>query len=73
MTILGLPLAWPLAVLSFFGGFIPYIGSALTTGLAFLVTVAVGSSQDIVVMLIFTLVFNIVTGNIVAPLVYGRP
>jgi predicted PurR-regulated permease PerM len=72
MTILGLPLAWPLAVLSFFGGFIPYIGSALTTGLAFLVTVAVGSSQDIVVMLIFTLVFNIVTGNIVAPLVYGR-
>jgi predicted PurR-regulated permease PerM len=72
MVILGLPLAWPLAVLSFFGGFIPYVGSALTTGLAFLVTVAVGSSQDIVIMLIFTLVFNIVTGNIVAPLVYGK-
>jgi predicted PurR-regulated permease PerM len=72
MAILGLPLAWPLAVLSFFGGFIPYIGSFLTTGLAFLVTVAVGSTQDIVIMGIFTLVFNIVTGNIVAPLVYGK-
>jgi predicted PurR-regulated permease PerM len=72
MAILGLPLAWPLAVLSFFGGFIPYIGSFLTTGLAFLVTVAVGTTQDIVIMGIFTLVFNIVTGNIVAPLVYGR-
>ncbi len=72
MVLLGLPLAWPLAVLSFFGGFIPYIGSFLTTGLAFLVTVAVGTPQAVVVMAIFTLVFNIVTGNIVAPLVYGR-
>ena len=72
MALLGIPLALPLAVLSFFGGFIPYIGSLLTTGLAFLVTVAVGSQQDIVIMAIFTLVFNIVQGNIVAPLVYGR-
>ena len=72
MALLGIPLAWPLAILSFFGGFIPYIGSLLTTMLAFLVTVATGSTQDIVIMGIFTLVFNIVQGNIVAPLVYGR-
>jgi predicted PurR-regulated permease PerM len=72
MTILGLPLALPLAVLSFFGGFIPYIGSFITTGIAFLVTVAVGSPTDIAVMAIFTLVFNIVQGNFVAPLVYGK-
>jgi predicted PurR-regulated permease PerM len=72
MALLGIPLAWPLAVLSFFGGFIPYIGSLLTTGLAFLVTIALGSPRDILVMGVFTLVFNIVQGNIVAPLVYGR-
>jgi predicted PurR-regulated permease PerM len=72
MALLGLPLALPLAVLSFFGGFIPYIGSFITTGLAFLVTVATGSPFDILVMLIFTLVFNIVTGNVVAPIVYSR-
>jgi predicted PurR-regulated permease PerM len=72
MAILGIPLAWPLAVLAFFGGFIPYIGSLLTTGLAFLVTVATGDATDILVMGIFTIVFNIVQGNIVAPLVYGR-
>jgi len=72
MWILGIPLAGPLAVLSFFGGFIPYIGSLLTTGLAFLVTVATGDVQDILIMGIFTLVFNIVQGNIVAPLVYSR-
>jgi predicted PurR-regulated permease PerM len=72
MVILGLPLALPIAVLAFFGGFIPYIGSAITTLLGFLVAVAVGSTTDIVIMLIYTVVFNIVQGNFVAPLVYGR-
>ena len=72
MTILGIPLALPLAVLSFFGGFIPYIGSVVTTGLAFLVTVATGTPQDIAIMAVFTIVFNIVQGNFVAPIVYSR-
>ena len=35
-------------------------------------TVAVGSPTDIAVMAVFTIVFNIVQGNFVAPLVYGR-
>jgi predicted PurR-regulated permease PerM len=72
MAILGIPLALPLAVLSFFGGFIPYIGSFVTTGLAFLVTVATGDPTDIAVMAVFTIVFNIVQGNFVAPIVYSR-
>ena len=72
IVVLGLPLALPIAVLSFFLGFIPYIGSFLATGLAFLVTVAVGSTTDIAIMAIWTIVFNIVQGNFVAPLVYGR-
>jgi predicted PurR-regulated permease PerM len=72
MVILGLPLALPVFVLSFFGGFIPYIGSALTTLLAFLITVAVGTPFDILVMGLWTVLFNLVQGNIVAPLVYGR-
>ena len=72
MVVLGIPLALPLAVLSFFGGFVPYIGGFITTGFAFLVTVATGSQTDIIVMGLFTLVFNIVQGNIVAPLVYGK-
>jgi predicted PurR-regulated permease PerM len=72
MFILGIPFALPLAVLAVFGGFIPYIGSLITTGLAFLVTVATGTPQDIAIMAIFTIVFNIVQGNIVAPIVYSR-
>jgi predicted PurR-regulated permease PerM len=72
MTFLGLPLAWPLAVLSFLGGYIPYIGPFLTTSIAFLVTVAVGTPTEVAIMFVFTLVINIVQGNIVAPLVYGK-
>jgi putative heme transporter len=72
MVLLGLPLALPIGVLTFFGNFIPYIGGAVTTFLGFLVAVAVGSSSDIIVMAIYTLVINIVQGNFIAPLVYGR-
>ena len=72
MLVLGIPLALPVFVLSFFLCFIPYIGGFVSTGIALLVTVAVGTPVDIAVMIVWTLVFNIVTGNIVTPLVYGR-
>ncbi len=72
MVLLGLPLAFPLAVLALFAGFIPYVGGFIATGLAFLVAVAVGDSTDIIIMFIYTIVFNIVQGNFVTPLVYGK-
>jgi predicted PurR-regulated permease PerM len=72
MVLLGLPLAVPLAILALFAGFIPYIGGFIATGLAFLVAVSTGDSTDIVVMFIYTIVFNIIQGNFVTPLVYGK-
>ena len=72
MVLLGLPLALPVAVLSFFGGFIPYIGQFITSAIAFLVAFAFGSTTDIVIMGIYTAVMNIVQGSVIAPLVYGR-
>ncbi len=72
MVILGLPLAVPIMVIGFFTGFIPYVGSFLSTGIALLVTVALGDTRAVVVMLIFTVVFNIAQGNFVTPLVYGK-
>jgi predicted PurR-regulated permease PerM len=72
MVVLGIPLALPLAILAFFGGFIPYFGSLIVTGLAFLVTVKYGSTQDIVIMAIFTIVINLVQGSILGPIIYGR-
>jgi len=72
MAILGLPLILPIAFLSFILGFIPYIGGAIGTLLAFLVAVKVGTTQDIIVMGVWTVVFNIVQGSFVAPIVYGK-
>ncbi len=72
MLLLGIPLALPIFVLSFFLCFIPYIGGFISTGLALLVTIATGSPTDVAIMLVWTLVFNLVTGNIVSPLVYGK-
>ncbi len=72
MTLLGLPLALPVGVLTFFGGFIPYIGGAIATGLGFLIAIAFGSPTTIALMAIFTVVINIVIGNFVAPLVLGK-
>ncbi len=72
MVVLGLPLALPIAVIGFFFGFIPYVGNLLATVLALLVAIAVGDTSDIVLMLVFTVVFNIAQGNFVTPLVYGK-
>ena len=72
MTLLGLPLALPVAILSFFGGFIPYIGQFVTSMIGFLIAVAFGTTQDVIVMGIWTLVLNIVQGSIIQPIVYGR-
>jgi putative heme transporter len=72
MLLLGLPYAVPVAILSFFAGFIPYVGGFVTTGLAFLIAVTVGDLGTIAIMGVYTVVFNIVQGNIVTPLVYRR-
>ena len=72
MTLLGLPLALPVAILSFFGGFIPYIGQFVTSMIGFLIAVAFGTTEDVIVMGIWTAVLNIVQGSVIAPLVYGR-
>jgi len=72
MLILGIGLALPVFVLSFFLCFIPYIGGFLSTGIALLLTIALGTPVDVAIMAVFTVVFNIVTGNIVSPIVYGK-
>jgi len=72
MLVLDLPFAIPIAVLSFIACFIPYYGGFVTTGLAFLIAVAYGTPTQIAIMFVYTIVFNLVQGNIVTPLVYNR-
>ncbi|MTV24046.1 AI-2E family transporter [Nitriliruptoraceae bacterium ZYF776] len=74
LAILGVPLVLPLAVLTFFGGFIPVIGAFVTGLLAVLVALA-DSGGDLVVPLI---VLAIVVGvqqfesNVLQPVIMRR-
>jgi predicted PurR-regulated permease PerM len=72
MVLLQVPLALPVFVVSFILCFIPYIGGFISTGIALLLTIATGDPTAVAVMVLWTLVFNIVTGNIVSPIVYGK-
>jgi len=72
MLVLGIPLAIPIFVLSFFLCFIPYVGGFVSTGAALLLTIAVGSTADVAVMGVWTVAFNLISGNVVGPIVYGK-
>jgi len=72
LTILGVPLAFPLAVLVALGSFVPLVGAVVTGVLA--VAVA-GLSQGLVaaiVMVIVLLADNQIEGHVLQPFVVGR-
>ena len=50
LVLLGVPLAGPLAVIVFFGRFIPYIGSLVTSILLLSVTLATQGTTDAVIL-----------------------
>jgi predicted PurR-regulated permease PerM len=70
--VLGLPLVGTLVVVTFVGGYVPYIGAVLGGLLA--VVVALGSSGvgAAIVMLVVVLVANLLIENLVEPAVTGR-
>jgi predicted PurR-regulated permease PerM len=72
MILFGFPFVIPIAILSFILAFIPYIGGFISTGLAFLIAIGFGTPVEIAIMFVWTIVFNIIQGNVVTPLVYKR-
>lgn len=72
LTILGVPLVAPLAVLIFIGGFIPLIGAVVFGGLAVLVTLVTNGPTAAIVVLIVLIVENQVEGHVLQPFVVGR-
>jgi predicted PurR-regulated permease PerM len=72
LWILGVPLVIPLAVLTFFGGFVPIIGAFVAGAFAVLVAlVSNGFSTALIVLLIVILVQQI-EGNVLQPIIQGR-
>lgn len=72
LWLLGVPLVLPLAVLVFFGAFVPYVGAFLSGLAAVLVAFADGGLGSALAVLVLIIVVQQVDGNVVAPLVMGR-
>jgi putative heme transporter len=72
LLVVGVPLALPLAVLTFLGGFIPIVGAVVAGALAVLVAlVSNGFSTALVVLLIVVAVQQI-EGNVLQPVLQSR-
>ena len=72
VAIFGLPYALPIAVLTFFGGFIPIVGATVAGGVATLVGLVSGGIWVAAAVLGWVIVVQNVEGNILQPLLVGR-
>ena len=72
LVLLDVPLALPLAVLTFFGGFIPIVGAFVAGALAVLVALVTKSVSTALLTLALILVVQQVEGNVLQPVLQGR-
>lgn len=72
LMILQVPLALPLAVVVFIGGFIPMIGAAAAGVLAVLVALVAKGPVVALIVLIVVVVVNQLEGNLLQPILMGR-
>ncbi|MCU1426175.1 MAG: family transporter, partial [Actinomycetia bacterium] len=72
LLILGVPLAVPIGVLTFFGGFFPIVGAIAVGVLAALVALVAKGPVVALVVVGLTIVIHNVEGYLVGPLVLGR-
>jgi predicted PurR-regulated permease PerM len=72
LLLLGVPLVLPLAVLTFFGAFIPIIGAFVAGAFAVLIAlVSVGFTKALIVLAIVVAVQQL-EGNVLQPIIQGR-
>jgi putative heme transporter len=72
LAILGVPLVLPIAVLVFFGGFIPVIGAFITGMLAVLVALADGGLQTGLIVLAIVVAVQQFESNVLQPVIMRR-
>ncbi|WP_394620472.1 AI-2E family transporter [Lentzea sp. JNUCC 0626] len=72
LLILGVPLAVPLAALTFLGGFIPIIGAFIAGALAVLVALVSNGLTTAIIMLVIVIVVQQVEGNVLQPILQSR-
>lgn len=72
LVIIGVPLALPLAVLTFFGAFIPIVGALTAGALSVLIALVSNGFTPAVIVLVLILAVQQIEGNLLQPLVQGR-
>lgn len=70
--LLGVPLAFPVAVLVFLGAFVPIIGAVLTGAIAVLLALVANGLVNALLMLLMVLVVQQIESNILQPLIMGK-
>ena len=70
--LLGVPFALPIAVLTFFGGFVPIVGAFVAGAIATLVALVSNGVWTAVAVLAIVLVVQQLEGNVMQPILVGR-
>ena len=72
LVVLGVPLALPLAVLTFFGGFIPIVGAFIVGALAVLVALVTKGTTTALIVTVIIFAVQQVEGNVLQPMLQGK-
>jgi predicted PurR-regulated permease PerM len=72
LSIIGVPLAIPLAVITFVGAYVPILGAFISGVLAVLVTLVTNSPKDALIALILVLAVQQLEGNVISPWLQGK-
>jgi predicted PurR-regulated permease PerM len=72
LMVLGVPLAIPLAILTFLGGFVPIVGALVAGALSVLVALVSNGFTTAVIVLVIILVVQQLEGNVLQPFLQGR-
>ncbi len=72
LLVLGVPAAVPLAILTFFGGFVPIIGAVVAGALAVLVALVSNGLAGALTVLVIILVVQQIEGNILQPILQSK-
>ncbi|HYH31251.1 MAG TPA: AI-2E family transporter [Pseudonocardia sp.] len=72
LVLLGVPLALPLAVLTFLGGFVPIVGALVAGALSVLVALVSNGFTTALIVLALILLVQQLEGNVLQPVLQGR-
>lgn len=72
LAVLGVPLALPLAVLVFFGAFVPIVGAFVAGALAALVALVFNGVTSALIVVVLIVVVQQLEGNVLQPVLVGR-